>query len=84
MGSKEYDDAQGVYPNAPYSFSYLTYFEILIYIGQPTSSFRKDFLNTYEKLYSDILIDSDFGKGRDINADEYKKAISMCMDINDA
>lgn len=71
-GSKEYDDAQGVYPNAPYSFSYRTYFEVLIYIGQPTSSFRDDFLDTYEKLYSDILIKSDFGKDRTVNNEKYK------------
>jgi|GEM_PF-4337023 hypothetical protein len=76
MDSEEYKKFNGIYPNDDYSYSERTYFEILIHIGQPTTTLRDSFINTYQNIYRDILKTSEFGLQRKINNKEFTERMN--------
>jgi hypothetical protein len=75
MDSNGYKKYEGLYPNDGYSYSERTYFEILLHIGQPSEFFRNAFIDSFEKLYRNIIKESEFGSSRKIDSKKFTELV---------
>lgn len=79
--SKSYEDFKGLYPYESYSHSSRTFFNVMIYVAQPSSEFKNAFISKYEEIYSEIIKNSEFGKDREINSEKFTQRDQELSDL---